>query len=172
MSLHPVKLLLVLLLLTVATPPLALTSDRNQPIRITADQMLVDERKGISHYQGDVYLKQGSLEIRSDELTVHIDAGKVEKIIVTGQPARLQQQPDERPTVYSSANRMEYDTGSGELLLIEDARVKQGANTFSGARIEYDTINSIVAARKDEEEDDGRVHAIIEPADKSQDDNQ
>ncbi|MDR9436575.1 MAG: hypothetical protein RI563_06820, partial [Thiohalophilus sp.] len=67
-------------------------------------------------------------------------------------------------------------TRSGELLLIDDARVTQGANRFSGARIHYDTRNSIVAANSQGESspspdssDDGRVKAIIEPADKAGD---
>ena len=150
----------------------ALSSDRKQPVNISADRMRADERRGVSHYMGDVFLKQGSLEIRSDELTVHLENGEVRQIIVTGEPAKLQQKPDDREMVYSEARRMEYDTRSGELLLIDDARVTQGANRFSGARIHYDTRNSIVAANSDKPDspsadapDDSRVKAIIEPAD-------
>jgi lipopolysaccharide export system protein LptA len=163
---------LCLLLLGQVVPALALTSDQNQPIRVTSDRMTVDERKGISHYEGDVFLKQGSLEIRADTLTVHLRNGKITKVIVTGTPARLQQQPDDRDTIHSSARRMEYDTRSGQLLLIEDALVKQGANRFSGARIEYNTRSSVVAAERTPEDKDGRVHAIIAPTDKQQDDQQ
>lgn len=171
LSSHVKPLLLVALTLVPAVSAWALSTDRNQPVRITADRMRADERLGISHYEGDVFLKQGSLEIRSDELTVHLQDGEVTRIIVTGNPARLQQQPDNREMVYSEARRMEYNTQSGELLLIDDARVKQGSNRFSGARIHYDTRNSIVAANRDaadSEREDGRVRAIIEPADKQQ----
>lgn len=167
-------LLLVLLGLAPAAPLSALTSDREKPVHITADRMQANEREGTSHYVGDVYLKQGSLEIRSDELTVYLKNGEVRKIIVLGSPAKLQQQPDDREMVFSEARRMEYDTRSGELLLIEDAQVKQGANRISGQRIQYDTLNSIVAAHRQNDtgkgsgEDGGRVRAIIQPADKTQ----
>ncbi|MFO8024190.1 lipopolysaccharide transport periplasmic protein LptA [Thiohalophilus sp.] len=171
------KSLLLLVLLGFAPVSVwALSSDREQPVNISADRMRADERHGISHYIGDVFLKQGSLEIRSDELTVHLEDGEVRQIIVIGQPARLQQKPDNREMVYSEARRMEYDTRSGELLLIDEARVTQGANRFSGSRIHYDTRNSIVAANSQgqsstspEAPDDGRVKAIIEPADKAGD---
>lgn len=162
-------LLLALLIGQVAGPAIGLTSDRRQPIRITADRMIVDERKGVSRYNGNVFLKQGSLEIRGDQLTVHFQQGKIIQIVATGNPARLQQKPDEREMIYSSARRMEYNTRNGQLLLIDNARVTQGANRFSGERIEYDTLKSIVAARRAEENKDGRVHVIIEPADKRQD---
>jgi lipopolysaccharide export system protein LptA len=171
---HVKPLLLVGLTLVPAAPLSALSSDRNKPVTITADRMQADEHKGTSHYQGDVFLKQGSLEIHSDELVVHVKNGEVQKIIVTGSPATLQQQPDDREMVYSEARRMEYDTRSGQLLLIDDAHVKQGSNRFSGARIDYDTRNSIVAANRDNTDsrespdDDGRVRAIIEPADDPQ----
>lgn len=176
MLLHRAKpLLLAALMATSVAPAWALSTDRNQPVKITADRMRADERQGTSHYEGDVFLKQGSLEIRADELTVHLDNGEVRRIIVVGQPAKLQQQPDNREMVYSEARRMEYDIRSGELLLLNEARVKQGASHFSGARIHYDTRNSIVAANRDsttseqDKTDDGRVRAIIEPADKPQD---
>lgn len=175
MRLRPANcLLLVLLGLVHAAPLSALTSDRDKPVHITADRMQANEREGTSHYVGDVYLKQGSLEIRSDELTVYLKNGEVRKIIVLGDPAKLQQQPDDRDMVFSEARRMEYNTLNGELLLIEDAHVKQGVNRISGQRINYDTRNSIVAASretgkgKDSTEGDGRVRAIIEPAEKTQ----
>lgn len=170
---HVKPLLLTALLLLPATPVSALSSDRQQPVKITADRMKADERRGVSHYQGDVFLKQGSLEIRAEELIVHLSDGEVTRIVVIGNPAKLQQQPDDREMVYSEAQRMEYNTRNGELLLIDDAHVKQGANRFSGARIHYDTRNSIVAANTDSPasqpagESDGRVRAIIEPGDKS-----
>lgn len=178
MSYRHVKLLLIALLLLPTAPVSALSSDRQQPVKITADRMLADERRGVSHYQGDVFLKQGSLEIRADELTVHLSDGEVTKIIIIGDPAKLQQQPDDREMVYSEARRMEYNIRNGELLLIDDAHVKQGANRFSGARIQYDTRNSIVAANTDSTsptqpagESEGRVRAIIEPGDKTGDGN-
>ncbi|MDZ7662254.1 lipopolysaccharide transport periplasmic protein LptA [Thiohalophilus sp.] len=170
------SLLLMTLLASIPASVWALSSDRDQPVNITADRMRADERQGISHYEGEVFLKQGSLEIRGDELTVHLQKGEVSRIIVIGKPAELQQQPDNREMVYSEARRMEYNTQSGELLLIDDARVKQGTNRISGTRIHYDTRNSIVAANSDspskqpdDPQSDGRVRVIIEPGDKPQD---
>jgi lipopolysaccharide export system protein LptA len=165
MSFQPVKLLWLLCLgLLTLSPALAQGNDRHQPIHIQADRLTVDERHGVSRYQGNVHLVQGSLEISGDDLQVFLDQGQVQRILIKGNPATLQQQPeDNSPLVHSAANKMEYFADSGRLLLIENATVKQGGNHFSGERIEYDTFNSVVTASKDPDTDSGRVRAIIEP---------
>ncbi|TDY01089.1 lipopolysaccharide transport periplasmic protein LptA [Thiohalophilus thiocyanatoxydans] len=167
------SLLLMALLGSISISAGALSSDREQPVNITADRMRADEREGLSHYEGDVFLKQGSLEIRAEEITVYLEEGEVTRIIAIGEPAKLQQQPDDREMVYSEARRMKYNTRNGELLLLEDAWVKQSGNRISGKRIHYDTSNSIVTANRDtapkqsgDSQDDGRVRAIIEPKEK------
>lgn len=164
MSSHRVKLCMLSLLVTIVPNVLALPGDRQQPIKIRADRMVVDERQGISHYSGEVHMTQGSLEVRADDLVVHINKGQVIQIIITGEPATLQQQRQaDQPAIRSSAKKMEYDTRTGRLFLIDNASVLQGPNRFSGDRIEYDTFRSIVAAGTHEENQGGRVRAVIEP---------
>ena len=59
----------VLLALPVAA--LALPEDRDQPIRITADQALRDEKQGFTVYSGNVNMDQGTLHIDADKITVY-----------------------------------------------------------------------------------------------------
>ena len=54
----------------IATPPVAaLPDDRDQPIRIEADEALRDEKQGFTRYEGNVKMDQGSLHIEADRIT-------------------------------------------------------------------------------------------------------
>lgn len=141
----------------------ALTSDREQPIQVNADSMVAEEPKGFSHYKGNVLIVQGSLKVIADEVIIYFTDGELDKLIIKGNPAHLQQQPDNsEDLVYSQAKTMEYYATSDRLFLLEDAKVRQGNNHFSGARIEYDTRNSTVSATS-EGKDKGRIRAVIMP---------
>lgn len=152
-----------LLLLLISPASRALETDRQQPIHIQADRITVHEKEGRSYYEGNVEFTQGSLQINGDEITVHLQNNVLQKIIVTGKPATLQQRPEaDQELVHSRALRMEYDAIQQIVTLIEDAQVLQGPNSFAGDYIEYDTRTNRVSARKGESED-SRVHVIITP---------
>jgi len=147
----------------------ALRSDRNQPIDIRADRVEVDQRAQTSHYLGNVHMQQGSLKIDADDVMVFMQDGKLHKIIINGNPARFQQQPEgAKAVVTSQAQNMEYYAGEEKLLLKHNAEVNQGGNHFHGDFIEYDTRTSTVKANTDENSQ-SRVHAIIQPGGKEPD---
>ena len=140
-----------------------LSGDREQPIHIDADRMVAEEARGYSHYLGNVHITQGSLKIDADEVYIYLVDGALNKLIIIGNPAKLQQIPDNSTeVVYSRAKRMEYFTSTDRLLLMEDAEVWQGANRFAGEHIEYDTRNSRVSANSVGKES-GRIRAVIVP---------
>ena len=156
-------LLASLLLITGNSPCWALKSDREQPIDIRADRVEINEKEEISHYIGNVSLTQGTLNIQADKITVFLMNGKLSRIVITGNPATFQQQPeDNKEIVTSKARHMEYFASKEHLVLKDDAQVIQGSNRFHGDFIEYDTLNSTVKAKKSEGSD-SRVHAIIQP---------
>jgi len=157
------RLVVVLLPLLASSTVWALQSDREQPIDIKADRVEINEKTEISHYQGNVYLKQGTLIIQADNVLVYLKNGSLFKIMIDGKPATFEQKPDDnKDVVQSSARHMEYFATRQLLILKKDAHITQGANNFSGDFIEYDTLNSTVKANKDEDSD-SRVHAIIHP---------
>lgn len=145
-----------------------LESDRQQPIHIQADRITVHEKGNVSYYEGNVQFTQGSLQIHGDEITVHLQNDVLQKIIVKGTPATLQQQPEtDQELVHSRASRMEYDALQQIVTLFDDAHVEQGPNSFAGDYIEYDTRANRVSARKGETEG-SRVHVIITPPPENQ----
>lgn len=157
-------LLITSLLLSLTQPVWALRSDRDKTINIKADNVVIDEKKAISHYRGNVSLKQGTLIITADEVIVHLIKGRLDRIVIHGKPARFEQQPENKQEIVKSiANHMEYFSTKEHLVLTENAEIIQGGNRFQGDHIEYDTYNSIVKASKDSNST-SRVHAVIEPA--------
>lgn len=165
-----IKLFIIsVLLLGLCSQAWALRSDRRQPIDIKADRVEVDQRQQVSHYIGNVRLEQGSLKINADEIVVYMVKGKLQKIVITGNPARFEQQPENnREVVTSQADNMEYYASEERLLLKHHAQVNQGGNLFRGDFIEYDTLTSTVKANK-AEDSQSRVHAIIQPAKQKED---
>jgi len=59
----PVAIATLLAGLLPAGASLALPDDRDQPIRITADTAIRDEKQGFTVYTGNVHMIQGSLDI-------------------------------------------------------------------------------------------------------------
>jgi len=146
---HVSRLLgLCLLGLLPLTAP-GLEADRRQPIHIKADQISVDEKQGYSRYRGNVHLQQGSLRVAADEITVFLVKDRLDKIVIIGNPATLEQQAEQsRGRIRSRARRMEYHASRDRLYLFDNAEVIQGPNRFAGDYIEYDTRTSTVSAHK------------------------
>lgn len=136
---------LSLLALVVAGSAWALESDRQQPIELAADSVDIDEGKGLSVYRGDVDLRQGSIRLRADVVTVYQDGRKPSKIVAEGRPVRFEQQSDQGP-VKGEARRIEYAIDSENLLLAGDAVLQQGPDSMRSDRIVYDRVRSVVKA--------------------------
>lgn len=144
----------------------ALSSDRDKPIHIEADSAKLDEKNGLSHYEGNVHLRQGSLDLRGDSMTVHSNGRSVTKIVVTGSPASFSQRPDGKSAdLNAEANRMEYMQSEERIILTRKARVWQtGGNEFASDHINYDIRNNIVNAGGDNA--GNRVSITLQPGKK------
>lgn len=154
-----------LMLAMLAVMPLswALSEDARQPIRIEADAMHLDEKRGEAVYTGNVRMRQGSIRLQADRVVV-ISAGKgISQVRAYGAPARFRQQLNgERGEVVAHAANMEYQTVRDWLVLDGDAYLKQSGNEFSGKRLEYDLRQETLSARRGEQ-DGERVRITIEP---------
>ena len=158
-------LLFTLIGLPLSHSALALDSDRNQPIQIVADVAVRDELAGETRYEGNVVLTQGSLVITADTLSILHSTDEADKIVATGKPATLAQQPtpDQAP-VDASALRIAYVRSQALVRLLEDARIAQDGSTLSGNQIDYlVTQRTVRAAGTLGAEGTGRVEVVIPP---------
>ena len=100
----------------------AMDSDREQPIHVEADQLELREKEGISIYEGNVKLVQGSLEIESDRLVIHFDAdSNLTLMEMTGQLATFRQLDNDRQPLYGEAEQIDYDESKGLLIMRRSA---------------------------------------------------
>src|SRR5690554_7121561 len=99
------RLFFACLLLTLAGQVVwALPEDRTARIELESDQYVYDHKNGLIIYTGSAELRQGSLQINADKITVYYrgDANVVEKIEAHGSPAHLQQRSEEHTSELQS----------------------------------------------------------------------
>jgi lipopolysaccharide export system protein LptA len=140
LSLRDRTLRVLLLLCFTALPQAgqALDSDQEQPIRITADEALRDEKQGYTVYRGNVRMTQGTLRIEADAITIYHRSEEADRIVAEGRPARLQQQPEpDKGLVYARARIIEYYKLEERVLLREQAFIEQDGSTVTGETIDY-----------------------------------
>ena len=135
-------------LLCLPLPAWALSADRNEPINIEADSATLHEKMGSSTYRGNVHLRQGTLHLHGDTMTVEMRDDRIEKILLTGSPATYQQRPDNATEdQHAEAGRIEYYATAERMVLLDKARIWQSDNEeFSSERIIFnladDTVNA------------------------------
>jgi|SRR5690554_2936474 lipopolysaccharide transport periplasmic protein LptA len=175
MARQPLGSYLFLLLCTFWLPTAAhaLPSDKEQPIHISANSAQLDRKQRTATYTGDVKLKQGTLEISADRITIHTNNNdKVEKMEAHGSPARYQQKPAEnQATITAQANSIRYTLTNEHLLLLENAFLEQeNGASISGNRIDYDIRKEIMkAAGKKDAQQPQRIEIVIPPQTINQD---
>jgi len=143
---------------------MALSSDKQQPIHIEADSVVIDDAHGSAVYRGNVHFSQGSTHLEAQVVTVYsTDRQKVDKVVADGDPATFRQRPDNQDQdMRGQAGHIQYFAAAERVILEKDAHLWQGKNEFAGSRIEYDTAKQMVKALKSGDET-GRVQVIIQP---------
>ena len=129
----------LILLLFAASFAVAERADREKPINLEADRVLLDDAKRLSTYEGNVQLSQGTLLIRSDKLIVSEDAQGFQYGIAHGNPAYFRQKREGHDDfVEGFAGRIEYDGKQEKVQLFTQARMKRDQDEVRGDYISYD----------------------------------
>jgi len=157
-TVNPLALLLFLLPLHSA----ALDSDRAQAIEVEADHLEMREQENISIYEGNVVLIQGSMNIRSDRLTIHFnDANELTLMEMTGQPASFRQLDNEQQEMYGEALEIDYIESRSLLELRRSAFFRHAGDLIKSELIRINTVtNGIEAGGTSGDE---RVKMVIKP---------
>lgn len=117
------------------------------PITIEADHAMLNEKKGISTYTGNVVLSQDDISFSADEIKVHSINGKLKKVVATGSPVKFKQSTrTNEQAITARANVVEFYADTKKVLLLNNASLSQGNNKFTGNRIEYDIASDTVTA--------------------------
>lgn len=140
----------------------ALPEDRNQPIQLEASRGQIDQKTGVSVYEGNVVISQGSMRLNADVATIYIKEGGFQRMEATGRPVNLRYRPAaDKPEILGASQRVEYDVAGAKVIMSGNARLTQGQDVFTGDRVEYDLKSDVVRARG--AGDNGRIQFTIQP---------
>ncbi|PXF31727.1 hypothetical protein WH50_08240 [Pokkaliibacter plantistimulans] len=150
------------------TLAMALPEDREKPVHIVSDQAVLDDAKGTVTYTGNVKLTQGTLEINADKVVLHVVNNELTKAFAYGKPAHYQQLPSpNQPLTHAYGLTLEYDLTAETVTAIEQAKLTQNQDTFTGERITYDITKRTVNAFSAQGSSGKRVEMILQPKKKA-----
>lgn len=159
---HPARAALYMVLLCLSLPLMALESDRQEPLEVSANSTDGTLGDGVTTLRGNVDIRQGTLRITADEAEVKKVDGKVSSVTFRGQPAFLQQEIEEQGLVQATANTIDYQVASGLVTLAGNADVKHPQYQISGDLLTYD-LNVQHFQGSSGEDGNGRIHILLDP---------
>ncbi len=165
------ELLLAASLAALAGAAAAEKADRQKPLNIEADRMLVDDTKKESVFEGNVVVTQGTLQLRGDRILVRQDAEGFSYGIAWGRPATFRQKRDGVDEYIDGfAERLEFDGRKDLLQMFNAARLTKGGDEVRGDYISYNATTeffqvngSAGSAQAQGGAGGGRVRAVIQP---------
>ncbi len=138
----------------------ALREDRSKPIRISANTVTVDQKAGVTRYQGGVVMQQGSLRIAADRVVIRYEQGEIETLSAFGNPVTFRQRDDKQQEIKGSAARLQYSAADRILHLYERVALQQGDDVLHSPVLHYDLANNRLEAEGDPK---SRVYSVIQP---------
>lgn len=158
------KSIFLLATLCWSTLSYALPNDRQQPIKIESDRAEQNEKKGTTIYEGSVVIRQGSIKINADKVTVFSETDKVDRIVCVGKPAHYQQRPNpEDGLVLASAKTIKYYLVNDKIALLKNASLEQNGTVITGEKIDYDLKAEVVKATSGRNAPE-RIKMVIPPS--------
>lgn len=127
-------------------------ADRTKPMTLEASRGgVLDVKRGVVVYQGDVVIQQGSLSIRAEKVEVRelTDRRTAVALGAPGKPATFRQKREGvNEMLEGSAERIEYDDRSDTVRFVGGAAVRRlrgsaVADEVTGALITYDNRNEV-----------------------------
>ena len=161
------KRVVTVLALLVSSNAWALQSDQSLPIEIQADNGMLDQGKQVTVFTGNVVVKQGSIDIRAARIEVQRTNEGNQLMTATGSPVTFKQQLDEgKGWVNGNAQKVTYQSASGLVTLLGNAKVQRGGDVVKGNHITYNTKTEIytAAGSKAASGSDRRVTVVLQPS--------
>lgn len=157
------KFALLVLGLIAVGPGFARSSDREQTMQVDAQHFDGFQKPdSISTLTGKVSITQGTLKATGSMARVYFDGdSQISRVIITGNPAHIQQLDDKGNLMTGTADSIDYDNIKQIAVLSGHATVKQkGRGEANGDKLTYNTQTSQMTG---ESNGDGLVHMTFQP---------
>ena len=129
--------------------PQTWATEAPEKIFVTADHMKMNIETGNSTYTGHVKISQGELVLTGDTVTLEQGGKELERLIVTGKPARYHHLTETGETIEAESEHMVYTVSKNTLVMTTNAHLKQPDHQLSSQKIIFDTEKKIVIAGGD-----------------------
>lgn len=147
--------------LLAAVPAPAAEPAARAPVHLRAERIEIDQKRGVSRYQGRVVLTQGTLRVTADRAEAHGRQQTVEQVTVEGRPSTFRYHPEGRPEpVEGEARHAEYDLVNRRVTLSGAVEVREGRNLLRAGAVHYDLQAGTLTAHADSER---RIYAALAP---------
>jgi lipopolysaccharide export system protein LptA len=158
------KSALLALPLLISVPATADQSDFGKEISIVSDSQFLDGKNKVSMFKDNVYITQGSMEIRADEVEVIATDGEGREIFIArGNPAVYAQDMDDGSRVSAQANTITYEVVSRAITLDGNAQLVRDTSLVEGDLIQFDMEKEQLVAQSNNSGEDGRVTTTFRP---------
>lgn len=162
------RLLLLGLALCCSSPCLAERADRDKPLHIEADQVLVEDAQKINTFTGNVQMTQGTMLIRGDKVVVTEDAEGFQHATAYGKTASFRQKREGLDEyVEGYGERIEHDTRAETVDFYVRARVVRNLDEVRGEHITYSQKTDVFRVNSGPAGVAGtppkRVRAVLQP---------
>jgi lipopolysaccharide export system protein LptA len=172
------NIFLISLLALFAVDASAEKADRSKPVDLSADKAEYDGLNKTGLYEGNVILTQGTIRIQAEKIVVKADKRGTTFATASGSPVSFRQKLDgSNDFIEGYGERLEFDTKSDTVQLIDRAFIKRGQDELRGNYISYNSRTEVfkVDGRNNNPNaaaptTGGRVHVIIQPKNTETDD--
>jgi lipopolysaccharide export system protein LptA len=146
-------------------------ADRDKPITLEADQVLIDDIHKTSTFTGNVRLAQGTMLIRGDRIEVLKSSDGFQQTKAYGNTASFRQKREgSEEYLEGYGERIEYDTRTGTVDFYGQARVKRELDEVRGDHITYSMKTEtfqVSGGASSTNTAPKRVRAVLQPRPKS-----
>lgn len=119
-------------------------SDRNKPMQIEADQVVINNVERTSIFTGSVQASQGTLELHGDKIIISEDKQGNKIGLVYGSTASFRQKREGLDEyVEGYGERIEYDTQKQTIDIYGQARLNREQDYIRGEHITYNVLTEI-----------------------------
>jgi len=153
------QLVFALSVCIVSEQTVALPNDRNQPVKISAEDSQLDGNSGATIYIGNVRVSQGTTLITADKLTSIVENGETVKLVATGSPVRFKEQPAAgKAYTQANANKLILNIVTQNIELHGNAYLIQDGKEMRADKIIHDSKARLTTAGGK-----GRVEVVLQP---------
>lgn len=140
----------------------ATQADRDQPVNVNADSFQGSQDAGKATLNGNVKIDQGTLHADGGNAVATFNKdNQVQRVVLTGKPAHMQQKLDDGSMVHGSADTIDYTVSENTVVLTGNATVvQQDRGEFHGAKLVYNTDSGQING---EGGAGGQVHMVLQP---------